>query len=66
MYRTAKRKSCESENSEIESNKYAKKIKNDHEKLIINQLKHHSEKSSKLHRKILFTTFKNRDYLFIK
>ena len=50
MYRPAKRKNCESENSEIEKNKNIKKTKQDDQKFIINQLKIHSEKSSKLYR----------------
>ena len=50
MYRTAKRKNCESEDSEIEENKNIKKTKQDNQDLIINQLKIHSEKSTKLYR----------------
>ena len=50
MYRTAKRKNCESENNETENNNNSKKIKQEEEQLIINKLKENSEKSSKLYR----------------
>ena len=50
MHRTAKRKNCEIEIDDLETNKSQKKAKNDHEKLIINKLKEYSEKSSKLYR----------------